>query len=560
MREAGTDGASDAAWSEAHRRELVIRPLAAKVTINAQTAANAAANLGLGRSRLFELIRAYRASPELASLLPGKRGRVRGERRLLSEQEDLIGRALREVYLTAEKPSVASLRRWLRHECLKAGVPIPSVKALRARIAALPPEDIIAAREGTKAAADRFRPVRGRLEAGYALELVQSDHTLVDVIAVDDVYRRPIGRPWITLMIDIASRTVPGFHLTMLHPSAVSVGMAMRHAVLPKDPWLAERSMSAPWGNQGLMDRLHLDNAREHHSKALKRGCRTYSIALEYRPRKRPHYGAHIERLIGTMMGAVHLLPGTTFSNVAERGDYQAEGKACMTLAEIEAWLAAEIIGPYHADIHRGLGIPPATAWDEAVERRTELMRLPADPAAFLFDFLPCEVRAVTREGIELFNTHYWDDALSCHYTRPGGKLPVRWDPRDLSRIWLELPDGDHLEVPYRDLRRPAITRWEQLEAQRTLRERGRGAVNEQLIFDAVETQRFIVAEAARKTKAARLAMQRTATALADAQRVRAAKHSDLPKRAQPAPVSGQCPPPAPPVGDLPFLVDEKRG
>ena len=108
MREAGTDGASDAAFSEAHRRELVIRPLAAKVTINAQTAANAAATLGLGRSRLFELIRAYRASPELASLLPGKRGRVRGERRLLSEQEDLIRRALREVYLTAEKPSVAS--------------------------------------------------------------------------------------------------------------------------------------------------------------------------------------------------------------------------------------------------------------------------------------------------------------------------------------------------------------------------------------------------------------------------------------------------------------------
>lgn len=123
------------------------------------------------------------------------------------------------------------------------------------------------------------------------------------------------------------------------------------------------------------MDRLHLDNAREHHSKALKRGCRTYSIALEYRPRKRPHYGAHIERLIGTMMGAVHLLPGTTFSNVAERGDYQAEGKACMTLAEIEAWLAGEIIGPFRyqrfisdlagMDIH-GHGGDPARALREA--------------------------------------------------------------------------------------------------------------------------------------------------------------------------------------------------
>ena len=153
MRDAGTDGASDAAWSEAHRRELVIRPLAAKVTINAETAANAAANLGLGRSRLFELIRAYRASPELASLLPGKRGRVRGERRLPSEQEDLISRALREVYLTAEKPNMASVRRWLRHECLKADVPIPSLKALRARIVALPQKDIIAAREGARAEA-----------------------------------------------------------------------------------------------------------------------------------------------------------------------------------------------------------------------------------------------------------------------------------------------------------------------------------------------------------------------------------------------------------------------
>lgn len=39
------------------------------------------------------------------------------------------------------------------------------------------------------------------------------------------------------------------------------------------------------------MDRLHLDNAWEHH-------C----IDLEDRPVKPPHFGGHIERLIGTMM------------------------------------------------------------------------------------------------------------------------------------------------------------------------------------------------------------------------------------------------------------------
>jgi len=122
-------------------------------------------------------------------------------------------------------------------------------------------------------------------------------------------------------MVDVASRTVPGSHLDILAPSAVSVGMCMRQAVLPKADWLTERGMEAPWDNQGLMDRLHLDNAREHRSDALKRGCRAHSVTLEYRPVRRPHFGGHIEQLIGTVMGAVHFLPGTTFSNVADGRD-----------------------------------------------------------------------------------------------------------------------------------------------------------------------------------------------------------------------------------------------
>jgi len=39
-----------------------------------------------------------------------------------------------------------------------------------------------------------------------------------------------------------------------------------------------------------------------------------------------------IERLIGTLMGRVHLLPGTTTSNVADRGDYDSAKSAGMNL------------------------------------------------------------------------------------------------------------------------------------------------------------------------------------------------------------------------------------
>jgi putative transposase len=556
MRTADLKTASDADWAEAHRREKIIRPLAALTRVPGNVAAKAMEQLGLGRARFHKLLQLYRASPVAASLLPRPRGRERGEQRLSSATEQLIARGIEECYLTLEKPSVQALRRWLRHEGLKVGLKVPSTKAIQTRLDRLAPQTVTARRQGAKAAVDKWEPTRGALEASYALELVQSDHTLVDVIVVDDLYRKPIGRPWLTLMIDVASRSVPGFHLDMLAPSAVSVGMCMRQAVLPKADWLAERGMEAPWANQGLMDRLHLDNAREHRSDALKRGCRAHSISLEYRPVRRPHFGGHIERLIGTTMGAVHLLPGTTFSNVAERGDYDAEAEACMTLGELQVWLAAQIIGPYHAERHRGLGIPPAIAWADAIDRRSELVRLPIDHATFLYDFLPCELRAVTPHGIELFHTHYWDDALSCWYTRPGQAMPVRWDPRDLSRIWLELPHGEHLEVPYRDLRRPAITRWEQKEAVRALRERGQQAVDETLIFRAVETQRLIVAEAAHKTKAARLALQRTKAALTDARRARSSGKLPV-EPGEPATFPGTTEKEERDRQALPFLVEE---
>ena len=97
----------------------------------------------------------------------------------------------------------------------------------------------------------------------------------------------------------------------------------MRHAVLAKAEWLADRGITAAWPNRGLMDRLHFDNAREHHCDALKRDCRAYSIGLEYRPVKRPHFGGHIERLVGTMMGAVHLLAGTPVNRRAKRTPYR---------------------------------------------------------------------------------------------------------------------------------------------------------------------------------------------------------------------------------------------
>lgn len=232
-------------------------------------------------------------------------------------------------------------------------------------MAAIDPTELTAAREGGRASRQRHHPVPGSYQVERAYEVVQIDHTLVDVIVVDRVHRKPLQRPWLTLAIDVASRMVAGFYLTLEPPSALSVALAIQHLVQPKFDWLEGLGIDADWPAEGLPETIHVDNAKEFRSKAMKRGAEEHGISLQYRPIGAPHYGGHIERLIGTMMGAVHLLPGSTFSSIKDRGDYDSVAKSAMTLDELERWLALEITR-YHAERHHSLGIPPVAAWNEA--------------------------------------------------------------------------------------------------------------------------------------------------------------------------------------------------
>ena len=116
------------------------------------------------------------------------------------------------------------------------------------------------------------------------------------------------------------SAAVLGFALRLAPPSATSVGLALAMACLPKDKWLKERNLDIDWAPAGLPKLIHVDNGKEFHSLALRRGCERYGISLEYRPPGRPQFGAHIERYLGTLMRRIHGLPGTTFSNPVERG------------------------------------------------------------------------------------------------------------------------------------------------------------------------------------------------------------------------------------------------
>lgn len=503
----------DPDWREARRRLAVIQQLAALPGRTRACARVAAQQLQLSVTHAYRLLERYQADPRLTSLLPARRGPKTGNRRLPEMVEEIIERAIEELYLTRQKPGVSALLNEIRRCCRALGLPSPSRNAIRLRLAARSAAHIVSRREGRKASRDRFAPATGSLEAPYPLSLVQIDHTLVDVIVVDALTRKPIQRPWITVSIDVCSRCVPGFYLSLEPPSATSVALCIAHSALPKEEWLASRNVEQVWPMSGIPERLHLDNAQEFRSEALRRGCEQYGIAIDYRPVATPHYGGHIERLIGTMMGKVHLLPGTTFSDVRVKGDLDPQKYAAMTLDELERWLAHAIAGDYHRSIHGALNIPPLAAWERGIvgDSRTPGRGIPvavSDRRRFLIDFLPLERRLVRRDGVALNRIHYWSDALSIWIGRPE-RMILRYDPRDLSRIYLLAPDGHYYDLSYRDVRRPPITLWEHRLALKRLRDEGRALVDEAAIFRTVEQMRQIADQAVTTSKRARRRRER---------------------------------------------------
>ncbi|GHL28793.1 hypothetical protein ECZU25_56060 [Escherichia coli] len=103
------------------------------------------------------------------------------------------------------------------------------------------------------------------------LEQVQIDHTVIDLIVVDDRDRQPIGRPYLTLAIDVFTRCVLGMVVTLEAPSAVSVGLCLVHVACDKRPWLEGLNVEMDWQMSGKPLLLYPDNAAEFKSEALRR-------------------------------------------------------------------------------------------------------------------------------------------------------------------------------------------------------------------------------------------------------------------------------------------------
>jgi putative transposase len=349
----------DEDWRLAEKRFELVRPLLDPKGRTRADVEKRAAECGIHANTLYRWIALYETQGRITALLPKERS-DKGMAKLSPEVEEIVRSVIEDEYLTRQAKSVSSVYRIVESRCAAARLEPPHCNTLRNRIAALSAELKLARRRG-KQEAEKFVPVRGLFPgADSPLSVVQIDHTKLDLVLVDDVRRCPIGRPWITLAIDVFSRMVAGFYVSFDPPGALATGLCLACAILPKDKWLARREITGEWPLWGIPAKVHADNAKEFRGNMLQRACKQYGIDLEWRPVARPHFGGHIERLLGTLLKEIHTLPGTTFTNTQERGRYDSEGRAVMTLGEFENWLATYVVEVYHKRVHSALGMSPA--------------------------------------------------------------------------------------------------------------------------------------------------------------------------------------------------------
>ena len=489
-----------------------------------------AKSAGIHRATLYRWIKKFNRTGKVSSLANDENQGGKGSKRLNKEVEAIIQSVINDRYLTTQRLTVKKITLEVAAKCKNAGLHPPGYKTVRSRIGEISEEQKLTKRYDKSLAHQVYEPLQGSFPgAGYPLAIVQIDHTLLDIMLVDEVNRETVGRPWITIAIDVFSRMILGFYISLDPPGAVGTGLCLAHAILPKELWLAKINVDGEWPCYGMMKSIHLDNAKEFHGYMLERACQEYGIEINFRPVKQPKYGGHIERLIGTVLTEIHAVKGTTFSTAAGRKFYNSEKEACFTLQELEKWLTTFIVNVYHKRLHKALNTTPIARYTEGIvgsknQIGTGLQRPAANEVKLKLDFLPFLERTIQKYGVQINFIIYYHDILrkwihapesaEAHNSRKR-KFIFKIDPRDISVIYFYDPEiKDYFAIPYRNTALPPMTIWEYREVLRHLHKSSSGEITESAIFEAYAKMKEIEDNASKVTLRTRRKNTRSKQAL----------------------------------------------
>jgi len=365
--------------------------------------------------------------------------------RMLPEVKAVTDQVIEELYMRPERKRVPEVHLEIVRRLAEVNqfrpendhLPIPSQRTIYREIGRKSLYEIMVARYGKRRAEMEFRVSGTGPHTSRAFQRVSMDHTASDIIVVDDRSMLPLGRPTITSALDEHTRCPMGFYVGFEPPSCLSVMRCLKHAILPKTYVRREFPLvKNRWECYGVPELVVVDNPPEFHSGHFERACLQIGTDIQYTKVLIPWYKGKLERFQGTLNhGLVHGNPGTTFSNILERDDYDSSRHAVVLLSTFREMLHRWVIDVYLQTPHRGIKDTPAHRW------QTEMNGLPPPlpRSASELDIVlgMTAQRVVFHYGIELEGLKYNSPELGELRRRMGARIKVEltFDPGDLGHI-----------------------------------------------------------------------------------------------------------------------------
>lgn len=372
----------------------------------------------------------------------------RPRRRLHEHVEKLIVDVLRTQYLTRSRHSIAHAHDCLTKELkaavssgqLEEGEAKVSLSTLTRRVRDVDVYRRIAARDGDARARMVTRTAMDGASAAYPLQRVEVDHTPLNWVVICDDTGLPLGRPWLTVVIDAFSGYVLGFYLSFFAPGVSSVVGALRNSVLPKDDLSTTLQLSTPWLSHGLADEWLLDNGLEFHALAFLRVMATLGIDLTYCRVRTPWLKPHVERFFATLnyltlsRGRVH----KAMANVVNMDPYK---DATVGFADLVKGLTMFVAEEHALSINQRKLARPLDLFREGIERCPPAIYPGSWDQLRLVSGLSRHL-TVGPGGLELHGIPYGSAELLPWRKELGERFKalVKWDPDDMGTLFVQHP------------------------------------------------------------------------------------------------------------------------
>lgn len=355
-------------------------------------------------------------------------------------------------------------------------LPLPSPETFRLRILKAESEVTIAARLGEREARRRYRAVLPGQKADHILDVVMIDGTVVDGWCVlDDETRTPLGRPYLTIAIDLKSRCILGIVISFDGESLDSIAECVQQVVAGKHAIIGRLPHFAPILDDlyGKPETIVVDNAWRQVGRSFQDACEDVGISVEWAPVANPEYKGVVERIFHTLNKLLfHKLPGgVPFDPVTMRKlGFDPSKTAAITLSRLEELIYQAVHTIYHDTPHRTLGIPPLLAWRKGLAARARKI---VGDVGFLESAMGTVADAVlTREGVRFKGITFHDPEITGalladlagttpvrarrkRYGSATANVKIKWRESSIAAISVwnpkAQPDPDYVRLPNAD-------------------------------------------------------------------------------------------------------------